>query len=166
MDLMTLKMGFDVAKAVKDLLPKGGDGEYAKGVKQEISAALRTIYFTPRGVIALLKKIDAGEEVSREEVSATLIQFNDGEPRVERAAANLLYERLSREFGLSLRVVQQLELIRYGKVSLRRQIQEEINYYGLGRTTPNKEKVKFLLGEIEKLNAAILDVEEVVNVGK
>jgi hypothetical protein len=163
MDLATIKMGLDLAKAVKDLMPKGGRDDNTQALKQEISAALRTLYFTPRGGTALLKKIDEGEKVSREEVSAALIHFNDGEPKVERAAANLLFERLSREFGLSLRTIQTLEMVRYGKISLRRKIQNEINYYGVGRTRPNKEAVKLLLADIEKLNAMILDVEEAVS---
>jgi hypothetical protein len=160
MDLLTIKAGFDLAKAIKDLVPKGRNDQ---ALKEEISAALRTLYFTPRGVTALLKKIDAGEKVSKEEVSQALLQFNDGEPAVERAAAALLFERLSGEFGISLRTIQKLELVRYGKLSLRRNIQDEINFYGIGRTKPNKEAVKSFLSEIEELNAMILDVEEAVS---
>jgi hypothetical protein len=164
MDLTTLKMGLDLVKFVKDLVPKGGEDDDTQALRQEISGALRTLYFTPRGVTALLKKIDGGEKVSRDEVSTALIQFNDGEPEVERAAANLLFERLSREHGLSLRTIQKLEMVRYGKISLRRNIQNEINYYGIGRTKPDKEAVKALLADIEKLNAMILDVEEAVGI--
>jgi hypothetical protein len=75
----------------------------------------------------------------------------------------LLFERLSGEFGISLRTIQKLELVRYGKLSLRRNIQDEINFYGIGRTKPNKEAVKSFLSEIEELNAMILDVEEAVS---
>jgi hypothetical protein len=163
MDLMTLKMGIDLAKLVKDLVPNGG-GDQA--IEQEISDALRAIYFTPRGVTALLRKIDAGVKVTEEEVSAALIQFNDGEPRVERAAATLLFERLSRQHGISLRTIKQLDLVRDGKLSLRREIQEEINYYGRGRHKPDKERVRSLLKQIDELNAAILDVEDAVGAGK
>jgi hypothetical protein len=163
MDLMTLKMGIDLAKLVKDLVPNGG-GDQA--IELEISDALRTIYLTPRGVTALLRKIDAGVKVTEGEVSAALIQFNDGEPRVERAAATLLFERLSRQHGISLRTIKQLDLVRDGKLSLRREIQEEINYYGRGRHKPDKERVRSLLKQIDELNAAILDVEDAVGAGK
>jgi hypothetical protein len=68
--------------------------------------------------------------------------------------------------GVSLRTVQNLELVRYGKLSLRRDIQDEINYYGRARVKPDVERVKRLLAEIESLNNRILDAEETVAANK
>ncbi|MGX0966764.1 hypothetical protein AB7M63_007213 [Bradyrhizobium japonicum] len=159
MDLATIKAGMDLAKAVKGWIPTSRDDH---AVRQKLCAALRTFYFTPRGIVSLLKKIDADAPISEEELSRSLLDFNDGEPAVVRASERLLFEKLVRERGLSLRVVQNLELVRSGKLSLRRDIQNEINYYGIGRTRPNKERIRFLLGEIDKLNAVIVEVEESV----
>jgi hypothetical protein len=161
-DLATIKAGLDLAKAVKDWVPKNRDD---KALQDQICAALRTFYFTPRGVVALLRKIDLGEKVSEEELSKALLEFNDGEPAVARASELLAFERLENELGISLRTVQTLELLRYGKLSLRRDIQNEINYYGRGRVKPNREKIKELLAQIDKLNSVILEAEEVVGSG-
>lgn len=158
-----MKAGLDLAKLLKEWIPKRPDD---KEVQDQVRAALRTFYFTPRGIIALLKKIEAGEVLEGEEVSKALIEFNDGEPAVERAASHLMFERLHREYGLSLRTIQNLEMVRYGKLSLRRSIQEEINYYGRGRTKPDVHRVKRLLADIESLNARILDAEEAVAASK
>lgn len=157
MDAMTIKAGLDLAKFLKDWIPKGPND---KDVQDQIRVALRTFYFTPRGIIALLKRIEAGDKIPAEELSRALIEFNDGEPAVERAAHHLEFERLHREYGVSLRTVQNLELVRYGKLSLRRKIQDEINYYGRPRVKPDVDRVKRLLAEIESLNSRILDAEE------
>lgn len=162
MDLATIKAGLDLARAVKEWVPKSRDD---KALYDQICAALRTFYFTPRGVVTLLRKIDAGEKVTEEELSEALLRFNDGEPAVARAADLLAFERLEKEFGISLRTVQTLELVRYGKLSLRRDIQDEINYYGRGRVKPDREKIKKLLADIDALNSVILEAEEVVGSG-
>ncbi|MDA9478253.1 hypothetical protein XI03_28005 [Bradyrhizobium sp. CCBAU 65884] len=159
MDLATIKAGLDLAKAVKEWVPSNRDDHT---VRQQICDALRTFYFMPRGIVLLLKKVDADERISEEELSQALLDFNDREPAVARASDHLLFERLIRERGLSLRAIQNLELVRAGKISLRRDIQREINYYGRGRTKPNKERVRLLLSEIDRLNTLIIEVEEAV----
>lgn len=161
LDAMLLKTGLDLAKTLKDL---GTQRPELKEIHNQVRAALRTFYFTPKGIIAFLKKIEAGEQVSEEELKKALIEFNDREPTIERAANLLEFERLFRENDLSLRTIGSLALLRDLKITLRRNIQEEVNYYGAGlrRTKPNVERVKQLIADIETLNASILDAEEAV----
>jgi hypothetical protein len=163
MDLMTIKAGFDLANSLKNWMPKGRDD---RALREQLCATLRMFYFTPRGIVALLRKIEAGEKMSEEELSKALVEFNDGEPRVMRASASLEFERLQRELGISLRTVQTLELVRAGKLSLRRNIQDEINYYGRRSVKPNRERVKALLAEIDRLNSMIIEAEEAVGSGR
>lgn len=162
MDSMTLKAGFDLANSLKNWVPKGRDD---RALRDALCAALRAFYFTPRGVVALLRKIDVGESVDDDELGEALMEFNDGETRVMRAGESLQFERLHRELGISLRTIQTLDLVRLGKLSLRRNIQDEINFYGRRGVRPNQTRVKALLDEIDRLNEMILAVEEAVRAG-
>src|SRR5450432_4085913 len=99
-ELVALKAGIDLAKAVKDWVPKR-DGDAL--LQDKICLALRELYFTPNGVMDLLRKLDSGEEVSEFDLRYALLEFNDGQPNVDGATELLSFERLSGELGLNLR---------------------------------------------------------------
>jgi hypothetical protein len=159
-ELATIKAGLDLAKALKDWVPlKRGDAE----LRDEICLALRALYFTPSGVLDLLKKIDSGEKVSDEELTAALVKFNDREPRVQRSSHLLSFDRLQQELGLNLATIEVVHQVRVGKMSLRKDIQNEINYYGQRGVKADKQKIKALLANIDELNALVVEIEAVVN---
>jgi hypothetical protein len=69
---------------------------------------------------------------------------------------------LKEELGLSLATIRVLELVRHGKLNLRRAVQTEVNFYGQDGTSPNKTRVRQLI-EAETPNAEIEEIEGIVN---
>jgi hypothetical protein len=117
-------------------------------LSDQICTALRTIYFTPNGVVSLLRSVlEQNNAVTDEDWRDRLINFNDREWEVRSA----------------LETVHTLDMIRWGKISLRRSIQSEVNYYGRRGVKPNLAKIQSLIEAIEKLNAEIIEIEKLVN---
>lgn len=128
----------------------------------EIVEALRTIYFTPVGVLRILEKIVAGQEISRELVEERLPHFNDAEWRIGRALTVLDFEEgVPKE--LTLRRARTLEQLRYGKINLRRQIQDFLNGPLTYGDPVSKEIAGNLLDQVRELNAEIEALEEAHN---
>ncbi|MGI8724413.1 MAG: hypothetical protein ACR2J1_03440 [Methyloceanibacter sp.] len=109
----------------------------APKLNRSVTRALRALYFTPNGVLSLLKQIEDGQEPDSDRTREVLVEFNDKEWRVRESLEALDFDHLRHQLGLTL---DRLEMVRLGKLSLRREIQEEINYYWRPRAAPNKEK--------------------------
>jgi hypothetical protein len=129
----------------------------------KICKALRTLYFTPKGVLSLLKAIERGETVEPRQQAAALIEFNDREWEAKDAGDFLDFDRLHKELGITLAAAKTLSLAAMQKLSLRRAIQDEINRYGQPRASPNIVRVRALITQIEKLNGEIEEIEGAVN---
>jgi hypothetical protein len=156
-----IKTGIDLAKALRDFRPKPEERD--RHLRDDVSQALRTLYFTPKGILSLLKEVADGEKLSEERIQQFLNDFNDREWKVEAALHRVDFYALKRELGLSLASISVLEQLRYGKINLRRSVQAEVNPYGQDGTSPNKAKARRLIAAIEKLNAEIEDVEGIIN---
>jgi hypothetical protein len=158
---LLLKTGFEVAKAAYKHYASADKKD--RRLSEDLCRALRTIYFAPTGVITLLKEIARGDKVSPERLQQALVDFNDREWEVQAAAQSLDYERLGKELGVTIATANALNSLRHGKLSLRREIQNEINFYGQENAKPRKVEVEQLLQGIAKLNVEIEKLEELVN---
>jgi hypothetical protein len=159
--LVLLKSGIALAKAAKDWLPKREDKD--RRLQNDLCLALRRLYFTPKGVISLLEDVAENRKISATRLRQALGDFNDGEWNVREALDRIDFYALKEELGISLATARVLNELRYGKASLREEIQSEVNRYGQEGATPNKTRVKKLIASIERLNADIEDVEEAIN---
>jgi len=159
--LLMLKAGFETAQAANEYLSSLGKKDFK--LHDGLCKALRTLYFTPNGVLSLLRVIARGEDVPTERLSQRLINFNDPEWEVRDALNSIDFDRLSKELRLTLSTTQAFSAIRNGKMSLRRDIQAEINYYGQRNVKPNTKAVDELIQGIESLNAEIERLEAAVN---
>jgi hypothetical protein len=163
--LAILKTGLDLAKAVKDFVHREKPDHR---LNDRICTALRAIYFTPSGVVALLRAFEQNQlglptSLVDEDVRDRLINFNDREWEVGRALQALDFDELKQDLRLSLATIRTLEMIRWGKINLRRNIQDEVNYYGRRGVKPNLANIQSLIDAIEKLNAEIIEIEKLVN---
>jgi hypothetical protein len=159
--LSVIKASIDLIKGLKDFQTR--PDEHDRLLQNDISQALRTLYFTPKGILSLLKEVAKGEPLAEERIQKALTDFNDREWRVEAALQRIDFYGLQRELGLSLSAIKVLEQLRYGKINLRQAIQSEVNPYGQDGKNPNKPKAKKLVAAIENLNAEIEDIEGVIN---
>ena len=100
---------------------------------------------------------------SGELVREALIAFNDRQWRVEAALEEIDFDRLQNELGVALATSRALESIRNGKVNLRREIQQEINFYGQRGVKPDRERVAELMRLIRELNSNIEAMEQAIN---
>jgi hypothetical protein len=158
--LVALKAGLEAAEAAKRLVTnKPNDPR----LNDEVCKALRVLYFTPTGILSLLKEVHSGRKLTKERLEKALPAFNDREWEVGRALDSLDFTRLKHELGLTLRTARVLDQIRWGKINLRQKIQDEINYYGQPGVQPDKRKLNQLIRSIEQLNEKIEEIDQVVN---
>ncbi len=162
LDLITIiKTGVDVAKALRDFKPK--PETHDRHLQDDVTRALRTLYFTPTGIFSLLKEVAAGKELSDKRIQKALNDFNDREWKVEAALQRVDFRAIHHELGLSLASIRVLDQLRYGKIDLRRAVQSEVNFYGQETASPNKAGARKLIAAIENLNTEIEEVEGIVN---
>ncbi|WP_050628094.1 hypothetical protein [Bradyrhizobium viridifuturi] len=168
MDPETLKVGaiainlvVEAFKALKAILPKAE--EYDRRLQKDVVVAIRSLYFTPRGILSLLRQVVDGEELSHKRIQQALNDFNDREWEIARTLVRIERTRLHGELGLSLSTLRALDVLSSGKAGLRHAVQEEVNLYGQHGVKPNKGAAKRLMTAIEKLNAQIEDIDGVVN---
>jgi hypothetical protein len=159
-NLAILKAGINIAKAAKELARRDKPDHR---LNDQICGALRTLYFTPNGILTLLKELERSKAIPGDDLRERLISFNDREWEVGRALEALDFHRLQQDLRLTLATARTLDQIRDGKIDLRRSIQDEVNYYGQRGVKPDLEQIRTLIVAIEKLNAEILEVEKLVN---
>lgn len=158
--ILSIMQGFELVQSIKGLssLLRRDDDR----LNEELCKLLRCIYFMPDGVLGLLKEIAGGDKVPGDRIKQALLDFNDRESEVSRALDSIDFRALV-ERGLPLRVARDLQNVRHGKTNLRRDVQNEINFYGQKGATPNQERLKSLIDGIELLNSEIEEIEEAVN---
>jgi hypothetical protein len=163
-----MPMGNLVSLEAAGVLVKGLAGLAARDRKDHrlndaISKALRTLYFPADGVLALLKEVASGTGLPSDALRERLVNFNDRQWQVEGALEVLDFTQLAKDLRVSLATARRLQEIRMGKIDLRRDIQEEVNYYGRRGVKPDLDKVRALIAAIEALNALIEETELRVN---
>jgi flagellar biosynthesis regulator FlbT len=162
LDLIAIiKTGIDVAKALRDFKPKAETHD--RRLQDDVTRALRTLYFTPTGILSLLREVAAGKKLTETRIQKALSDFNDREWKVEAALRRVDFHALHRELGLSLASIRVLDQLQRGKIDLRRAVQSEVNFYDQETTSPNRARARKLIAAIEDLNSKIEEVEGVVN---
>lgn len=159
--MAVLKGGLTVAQAARDHLASPDKKD--QRARNELCAALRALYFTPDGVISLLREIESGKRLSAARIQQALTDFNDREWKVKEALGALNFEQVARNLGVRLRDARQLHDIRDGKINIRREIQSEVNYYGQRNREPDRTRVRELISLIEQLSDEIEQIEGRVN---
>lgn len=91
----------------------GPNRREVREIKQLIEA-LRLVYFAPRGVLALLDDLAAGNRPNQEQIETILPRFNDGEPWVDRMLYRLDPTNGRMNETLTLRAERVLREIAYG----------------------------------------------------
>ena len=99
----------------------------------------------------------------KDAVKSVLSSFNDAEWRGQSITDRLSFDELLKDGCISLRAARQLDLVRLGKLSLRREIQNAINHYGQPREQVDRDEVRKLLDAVSRLNTQIEDVEAALN---
>lgn len=160
-ELLAIEVGFELIKAAKKHF--SSHGKQSRRLNDDISTALRGLYFMPTGVLSLLRDIVGGKTMTSKHIQTVLTNFNDKEWEVRQSLNHLDFDRLSKKLGLTLASARALDRVRYGKLSLREEIQQEVNYYGQGNVKPNKKKIRKLISDIEKLNSEIEGIEQLIN---
>ena len=82
---------------------------------------------------------------------------------MQKALGSISFRSLADRLELNLVTLRLLEQVRAGKVSLRGDIQKEINSYGQRGIKPDISRLRELVKGIEALNLAIEEVEALVN---
>ncbi|MDX8490225.1 hypothetical protein RFN29_01400 [Mesorhizobium sp. VK22B] len=159
-DLQSIAAASEILSAIKNHL-ESDDVDHSLG--DELCNALRIIYFVPDSVLSFLRDVSEGLPVSDDRIRAVLSSFNDRQWNVEEALDKIDFARLGKDLRLNLRTASRLQAIRVGKISLRRDIQNEINYYGQRGIKPDRKRVAELTAAIEKLNNLIEEVEMLIN---
>jgi cell division septum initiation protein DivIVA len=159
-NLAVLKTGFEIVKGAKDLTRRDKPDHRLNDL---VCKALRTAFFTPNGILSLLKELVQSNGKPSDQLTERLINFNDREWEVRAALELLDFDRLQRDLRLSLKTARTLNEIRIGKITLRQSIQEEVNYYGQHDWRPDLKEIRALVAAIEKLNAEIEEIEGRVN---
>jgi hypothetical protein len=161
-DLLTIiKVGTAAAAGLRNIQPRHESRD--KRVQDSISRILRTLYFAPDGILSLLKEVAEGKNPTDARLRQALFDFNDRQWKIEGALEGLEFDKLNKEFGVSLYSIIVLGSLREGKSDLRWAIQQEVNSYGQEGKSPNRARVRKLIKAIEELNAAIEQVEAAIN---
>ncbi|MHA6324367.1 hypothetical protein [Roseivivax sp. CAU 1753] len=127
---------------------------------QRLIDCLRQIYFTPAGVLALLREIESGRYPSENKIATVLPEFNDREFHVGRARHDLDRAADLVRGNLSLRANRVLGEISYGKAGIRQKVKDLLNEALTFEGNISREQASELIGEIRTLNDAIEEAEE------
>jgi hypothetical protein len=128
-DLLTIiKVGTAAAAGLRNIQPRHESRD--KRVQDSISRILRTLYFAPDGILSLLKEVAEGTNPTDARLRQALVDFNDRQWKIEGALEGLEFDKLNKEFGVSLYSIIVLGSLREGKSDLRWAIQQEVNSYG------------------------------------
>ena len=129
--------------------------EYPNEHFARIGHALSDIHFDDEGILAVLRKIVAGDEL-REEDRARLVEFNQREEPVKNALENLVLDH-GRKARNSIKQSAIFGQICGRKFTLRSAVQAAINEAITFDQAANVDEVARLVAEVEALN---LDIQE------
>jgi hypothetical protein len=155
MELVTISQGVSLINGLRQLRPAG---KRALKQREAVVQILRSIYFTPRGTRAILETLAAGNMPDQEDIESILPDFNDSEWQIRRLIDDMRFEnRDFEEIGLANR--RTLEQVAYGKVSLRRDLQDALNPALTNSGSVPPEVAASLLARVNDLNRMIEDLE-------
>lgn len=131
----------------------------------DVALAMRGLYFSPQGILPVLKRLQAPEKIDDNELQAAIARFRDGQQDVERQLRHLNWDNLRQDLGLGIATMERLERLGLEKIGLRSAIIDFVQRYWDGERRPRgwKNDLGRLIDEIEDLNKSIRDLDEVVN---
>jgi len=156
-----LRAGIEIAKLSAPRRSSTPDNDFRR--QDEICRKLRSIYFTPNGVISLIDQIIAEQTIDENLLKKTLTEFNDAEWRVDRDLSFLDFDENSDNLKLTLGTAKQLEQLRWGKVSARIAVQKVLNQFGQPNAKIDLAELKRVRKLVVELNSQIEIVEEKLN---
>ncbi len=126
--------------------------DYPNGYSRRLGEGLEFIYFSPSGVLGVLRKLSEREPITDADREA-VASFNDYEWHVQQVFESFEFSGLSnRHLSIEQRGV--LDKLRWRKLSVRRDVQSLLNRpYPLRRRSI--EDVSLMIEAIENLNAEI-----------
>ena len=132
---------------------------------RRVSTLLRGIYFSPNGILPILKKLRDDEAVSEEELRAALAKFRDAHFDIEYDLQSLDWTSLRDDLGLSIPAIHRLGKIGREKMGLRSAILRFIHDCTAKERKPKhwRETLSGIIEKIEELNAVIEHTEQAVN---
>lgn len=157
--VQSINAALELANHVKLDAAKAADARRVEHLRA-VNQALRRIYFSPRGVVALLELIAKGLEPTEAQIAAILPDFNDFEYRMGRFIDRLDPEHEHGNAHLTLKAERLLREIAYGKRGVREGVQALLNEALTRGERIAPEDASDLLKQIRQLNTAIEDAEE------
>ena len=132
---------------------------------EEAALAIRGIYFSPQGILPILKALHDGAPITRDELRSALVKFADGQQHVERQLRHLDWGALRRDLGLDIRTMRALETLGLEKIGLRSGIIRFVQELWQAERKPRgwKENLRHLIERIEELNNAIEEMDGTLN---
>ncbi|QMW21815.1 hypothetical protein [Sandaracinobacteroides saxicola] len=154
-ELATISQGVSLINGLRSFRPPG---RRAQRQRDAVVGMLRGIYFTPRGTRLIVQSLAEGRVPDLEDVEAILPDFNDREWSIRDFVDQMRFENHDlEEIGLANR--RTLEQIGWGKINLRRDIQDLINSAATGGEDVQPEEAQALLDRVNELNRMIEELE-------
>lgn len=91
-NLAILKTGLEVVTAAKDMAQRDKPDHR---LNDQICRALRTLYFTPKGILTLLKELENNDGALGDDLRDRLVNFNNREWKVGRALDAIRFRPLA-----------------------------------------------------------------------
>ncbi len=129
--------------------------------RKAVVADLRVFRFGNDGILPVLDSLLGDAKIDDNWLRARLVDFNDREWAVVNAASRLA-EDADGLPGISHMMRQELDLLRWRKIDLRKELQEIINPYFLPRRKVDMAELSRVRDGIADLNRAIDEAEHIL----
>ncbi|WP_422371835.1 hypothetical protein [Hoeflea sp.] len=130
-------------------------------VNDEILATIRQFYFFDDGILGLISQLAENDYPDPELASKILVEFNDQEAKI-REMLHDCTRKYRNNPDVSLDVIFQLESVAEGKKSIRRRIQDRVNYYLQTDDMINPEFLRNMIAEVKQLNEQIEALDQAI----
>ncbi len=130
----------------------------------ELCRAMRAIYFTPTGMIAMMKRIGDGEQVSETEFNVALHGFADAQSQVDRALDLLEHDQLFRDLRITISNLSAIDMVRYRKINLRQSILENFPRYRRDFTVQQRMLAREISSGLVEVNGLLEQLDAKLNI--
>jgi hypothetical protein len=160
--LSILRSGADVAGALIGVAERASS-IIEKQKLRNISTALRSFYFTPSGLLAVLQKIAKAETVDKAEFAGAMEKYAALAPEVEKARKTLSDKNIFENLGIELQTANMIASALNLKVSVRETILRKFKEYKTKYDAKQRSDAKAICGGIERLNMEIEKLDRILN---
>jgi hypothetical protein len=131
--------------------------------KAELVKALQSLAFPEAGILAALKKVGRGEELSTDELKRSTGAFRKGDDAFDAAVATLAPERTLRKLNLPAELLATMGAVGQTGLEMRRLIARLIAEIDDPISIDDKKRLGILVSRIERLNRVARQLEALVN---